>query len=96
MDDRRLKMLEKVGATKKDTKPIEKSLIERLIEELGTTDQATLMTFKDAFDGIKVVHDAEHPYRWVDGMTPINNAFYLKDDGKIYVYMDGNWAEWEV
>jgi len=35
---------------------------------------------------------ADNPIVWVDGMTPINNAYYLKD-GKIYVYMDG-WVEW--
>lgn len=35
---------------------------------------------------------ADNPIVWEDGMTPINNAYYLKD-GKIYVYMDG-WVEW--
>lgn len=37
---------------------------------------------------------AENPIIWIDGMTPINNAYYLKD-GKIYVYMDG-WVEWNA
>lgn len=37
---------------------------------------------------------AENPIIWVDGMTPVNNAYYLKD-GKIYVYMDG-WVEWNA
>lgn len=37
---------------------------------------------------------ADNPIVWIDGMTPINNAYYLKD-GKIYVYMDG-WVEWET
>lgn len=36
---------------------------------------------------------ADNPIVWEDGMTPINNAFYLKDS-KIYVYMDGQWVEW--
>lgn len=45
---------------------------------------------------VKEVYSADNPIRWVEGMTPINNAFYLKDDGKIYVYMDGNWILWEV
>lgn len=69
-------------------------LIQRLIAALGTADTATVGTFKGMFDGIKVVFDPDNPIRWIEGMTPVNNAYYRKDDGKVYVYMDGNWIEW--
>lgn len=36
----------------------------------------------------------DNPIIWEEGMTPINNAYYLKPDGKIYVYMNGEWIEW--
>lgn len=38
---------------------------------------------------------ADNPIRYEEGVPLINNAFYLREDGKIYVYMDG-WVEWEV
>lgn len=42
----------------------------------------------------KKEYSADNPIIWEEGMTPENNAFYLKEDGKIYVYMNGEWIEW--
>lgn len=36
---------------------------------------------------------AENPIEYAEGVQLINNAFYRREDGKIYVYMDG-WVEW--
>lgn len=35
-----------------------------------------------------------NPIRYTDDVPLINNAFYLKDDGKLYVWMD-EWIAWE-
>lgn len=35
----------------------------------------------------------DNPIVYEEGMTPINNAFYIKD-GAVYVWM-GEWVEWE-
>ena len=33
----------------------------------------------------KKEYSADNPIVWEEGMTPENNAFYLKEDGKVYV-----------
>lgn len=45
------------------------------------------------YEVVKTEYGADNPIIWEEGMTLVDNQFYLKPDGKVYVWM-GDWVEW--
>ena len=66
----------------------------KMLEEQLATMQIRLNKIDDhQYEVVKPSFDADNPIDWVEGMTPVNNAFYRLPDGKVYVWMN-EWVEW--
>jgi len=65
-----------------------------LEDKINALYQYMRLTINENGVVVKEVYSADNPITWVEGMTPKDNAFYLKEDGKIYVYMNGQFIEW--
>lgn len=70
------------------------STVEEMLEALMSYMNLQGHWDNNAFVIEKKEYSADNPIVWHEGMIPENNAFYLKEDGKTYVYMNGEWIEW--
>lgn len=41
-----------------------------------------------------VIGNRDNPFHYDDEAPRVNNAFYIDDDGNMYVYMSGEFVEW--